>query len=172
MAGPPIPVLPPIIWTPFVNPGTGELTPTALGVIQQIWTAAFGLGGITPGVLLLGSKSGINFNISGDNEIPLALPSGAIGWRPIVGLIFGTSGSFSHAQAGLYSLPFTQGTTLIGQTALSGITATGFNTTGAVTTFTPGLTTIWNYSTLYLNVGTAQGAASQGNFYLYGYPVY
>jgi hypothetical protein len=166
-----IPVLPPITWTPFVDQD-GRLTPTGLNLIQQIWTAAFGLGGITPGVLLLGYKDGINFNIAGDNAIPIALPTGAIGWRAALGIIFGTMGSFSATHAGLYSLAFTQGTTLIGQTALSGITATGFNTIGAVTPFTPNLTAVWNYSTLYLNVGPTQGAASQGNFYLYGYPAY
>jgi len=168
--GPKVPVLPPVTSVAFVNPA-GQLTPAGLNLFQQIWTAAFGLGGITPGVLLLGSAS-VNFNIAGDNQVALALPSGAIGWRAAVGLIFGTMGSFSAAHAGLYSLPFTQGTILIAPTALSGITATGFNTAGAVTTFTPGLTTVWNYSTLQLHVGTAQGGDSQGNFYLYGYPVY
>lgn len=166
-----IPVLPPVGQVPFVTP-TGNLTQSSLALIQQIWAAAFGLGGITPGVLLLGYSDQVNFNVSGDNKISLALPSGAIGWRANVGLIFGTQGSFSVAKAGLYSLPFTQGTTLITQTALSGITATGFNTAGAVITFTPGTTEIWNYTTLQLNVGTPQGGTSLGNFYLYGYPVF
>jgi hypothetical protein len=171
MAGPAIPVVPPLTGIPFVGPG-GELTPAALNIIQQIWAAAFGLGGITPGLLLLGSLDQVNFNIAGDNQIVLALPSGAIGWRAALGLIFGTQGSFSAAHAGLYPLAFAQGTALIGQTALSGITATGFNTAGAVTPFTPGLTAIFNYSTLFLNVGTIQGGTSMGNFYLYGYPVF
>jgi hypothetical protein len=34
------------------------------------------------------------------------------------------------------------------------------------------VTAIWTYSTIFLNVGTAQGAAALGNFYLYGYPVF
>ena len=76
------------------------------------------------------------------------------------------------AHAGLYSVAFKQGVTLLGQTALSGITAIGINTPGATTSLTPGNTAVWNYSTIYLNVGTPQGATSQGNFYLYGYPVY
>ena len=54
----------------------------------------------------------------------------------------------------------------------SGITATGPNTSGASTSLTPGTTQIWTPSTIYLNVGTAQGGTSQGNFYLYGYPVF
>jgi hypothetical protein len=166
-----IPVLPPITGTPFVNQ-SGILTPAALNLIQQIWAAAFGLGGITPGVLLLGYQDQINFNIAGDNAVTLALPVGAIGWRAAIGLIFGTSGSFSTAKAGLYSLAFTQGKTLIAQSGLSGITATGFNTSGVLTPFTPDLTTVWNYTNLYLNVGTRQGGTSLGNFYLYGYPVF
>jgi hypothetical protein len=166
-----IPVLPPVGQVPFVN-SDGLLTQAALQLIQQIWAAAFGLGGITPGLLLLGYKEQINFNVAGDNAVSLALPTGAIGWRAASGLIYGTQGSFSTAHAGLYSLPFTQGATLIGQTALSGITATGLNTAGAVTTFTPGLTTIFNYTSLQLNVGTPQGGTSLGNFYLYGYPAF
>lgn len=166
-----IPVLPPLTAVPFATQA-GILTPAGLNLLQQIWAAAFGLGGVTPGVLLLGYVDGVNFNVAGDNQVTLALPVGAIGWRATVGLIFGTNGSFSAAHAGLYSLPFKQGTALSGQTALSGITATGFNTAGAVATFTPPQTAIWNYSTAYLNVGTPQGATSQGNFYLYGYPVF
>ena len=54
----------------------------------------------------------------------------------------------------------------------AGITATGFNATGAVVTLNLDPTAIWTYSTIYLNVGTAQGGASLGNFYLYGYPVF
>src|SRR6185437_365230 len=108
-----IPTLPPITWTPFVNQ-QGILSPAALNFLQQIWNAAFGLGGITPGVLLLGYKDQVNFNVAGDNQVALALPSGAIGWRPQLGVIFGTEGSFSAAHAGLYSLPFTQGTLLAG----------------------------------------------------------
>lgn len=167
-----IPVLPPIGQAPFVNPQILTPTPSSLALLQQIWNAAFGLGGITPGILLLGYLDNINFNASGDNEITLALPSGSIGWCPQFGMVFGTQGSFSAAHASLYQLPFTQGHQLVAPTALSGITATGFNAPGAVTAMTPGAITIWNYTTLYLNVGTVQGGLSVGNFYLYGYPVF
>lgn len=170
MAGTP-PTLPPLSFGPFVNQAD-TLTIPALNFLQQLWTAAFAGGGITPGLFLFGFLDNINFNVAGDKAITLTLPAGAIGWRSALGMVFGTSGSFSTAQAGIYSLPFTQGVTLLGPTALSGITATGFNTPGAVTSLTLGTTAIWNYKTVYLNVGTAQGAASQGNFYLYGYPVY
>jgi len=165
------PTLPPLSFAPFVNQAD-ILTAPALNFLQQLWAAAFAGGGITPGLFLFGFLDGINFNVAGDKTIALTLPAGAIGWRSALGLVFGTSGSFSTAQAGIYSLPFQQGTMLLGQTALSGIGATGFNAPGAVTALTPGTTAIWNYKTVYLNVGTAQGAASQGNFYLYGYPVY
>ena len=170
MAGNP-PTLPPLSFGPFVNQG-GALTAPALNFLQQLWAAAFAGGGITPGLFLLGYSDGINFNVAGDKPINLSLPAGVIGWRAALGLVYGTSGSFSTAQAGLYSLAFTQGTELLAQTALSGITSTGINTPGASTSLTPGTTAIWNYSTIYLNVGTPQGGASQGNFYLYGYPVY
>jgi hypothetical protein len=170
MAGNP-PTLPPFSFGPFVNQG-GILTPAALNFLQQMWSAAFAGGGVTPGVLLLGYSDGINFNVAGDTPINLSIPAGAIGWRSHLGLVYGTSGSFSTAHAGLYSVAFKQGVTLLGQTALSGITAIGINTPGATTSLTPGNTAVWNYSTIYLNVGTPQGATSQGNFYLYGYPVY
>jgi hypothetical protein len=165
------PTLPPLSFGPFVNQAD-ILTIPALNFLQQLWAAAFAGGGITPGVFLLGYLDNINFNLAGDKAVALTLPAGAIGWRSALGMVFGTSGSFTTAQAGIYSLPFRQGVTLLGQTALSGITATGFNTPGAITNVTPGTTAIWKYSTVYLNVGTAQGGTSLGNFYLYGYPVY
>lgn len=170
MAGNP-PTLPPLSFGPFVNQAAA-LTIPALSFLQELWTAAFAGGGITPGVFLLGYSDAINFNVAGDKPINISIPAGAIGWRASLGLVFGTSGSFSAAQAGLYSLAFEKGAVLLGQTALSGITATGLNTPGAVATLTPGQTAIWTYNTIYLNVGTAQGGTSQGNFYLYGYPVY
>lgn len=163
-------ILPPISNTPIVT-AKGILTLAGLSLFQQIWAGVFGGGGVTP-VSLLGYADSINFNVGGDTAINVTLPPGAVGWRAALGLVFGTSGSFSTAQAGIYSLAFTQGAALIGQTALSGITATGFNTAGATASLTPGTTEIWNYSTVYLNVGTPQGGTSQGNFYLYGYPVF
>ena len=168
---PPSVILPPISNTPFVQPDY-RLTVTGLNIFQQIWAAVFGGGGITPGLFLLGYSDAINFNAAGDKPINLNIPAGAIGWRAALGMVFGTSGSFSTAQAGLYSLAFEGGTQLFAQTALSGITATGFNVAGATTGLTPGTSVIWNYNKIYLNVGTPQGGTSQGNFYLYGYPVY
>jgi hypothetical protein len=173
MAGPKIPVLPPIGQAPFLNPQILTLTPASLALLQQIWTAAFGLGGITPGLLLLGYSDNINFNVAGDTQISLALPSGAIGWRASLAMVFGTQGSFNTARAGIYRDAFQQGTALAGQTALSGITGTGFVVSGATTdVLTPDTSVIWNYSTVYLNVGTPQGGTALGNFYFYGYPVF
>jgi hypothetical protein len=164
-----VPVLPPIFGAPIVD-GQGHLTTIGINLFQQIWTAAFGGGQSAPN--LLGYLDAINFNVAKDNQINLILPTGAIGWRTALGMIFGTNGSFTTAKAGIYSVGFQQGVTLVGQTALSGITATGLNTAGAVTTLNPNVTAIWTYKTIFLNVGTAQGATSQGNFYLYGYPVF
>ena len=153
-------------------PPTGILTPVGLNLFQQIWQGVFGTGAVIPGMILLGYLDGINFNVLGDKPITLTRPVGAIGWRAAVGLVYGTNGSFSTATAGIYSLAFQQGAVLLGQTALSGITTAGINTPGAVATWTPNQSAIWNYTTIYLNVGTAQGVVSQGNFYLYGYPVF
>jgi hypothetical protein len=163
------PVLPPLTGVPIVD-SQGHLNPTGLNLFQQIWTAAFGSGEIAPN--LLGYLDAINFNVAQDNTINLILPVGTIGWRAALGIVFGTSGSFTTAKAGIYSVAFQKGATLVGQTALSGITAIGPNTPGAVTVLNPNLTAIWTYSTIFLNVGTAQGGASLGNFYLYGYPVF
>lgn len=165
-------ILPPVAGIQMVEPN-GTFTPAGLSLFQQVWAAVFGGGGVTPGLFLLGFLDNINFNVTGDKQVNLTLPVGATGWRAAVGMVFGTSGTFSAARAGIYQLAFQAGTTLLGQTALSGITATGFNTTGAVTpALTPDATAVWNYSTVFLNVGTKQNATSQGNFYLYGYPVY
>src|SRR5580704_17782785 len=123
MAGTP-PTLPPLSFGPFVNQA-GTLSLAALAFLQELWTAAFAGGGVTPGLFLLGYSDDINFNVAGDNPITLALPAVAIGWRANTAIVFGTSGAFSTAQAGLYSQPFQNGVTLKGQTALSELTATG-----------------------------------------------
>lgn len=166
-----VPNLPPLSQVPFVNQNGGLTTP-ALNFLQQLWAAAFAGGGITPGVFLLGYLDNINFNLAGDKAVPLTLPAGALGWRAALGIVFGTNGTFATAKAGIYQLPFEAGVTLLGQTALSAISATGFNTPGAIAPLTPGTTAIWNYTKVYVNVGTPEGATSQGNFYLYGYPIY
>lgn len=165
-------ILPPIGGVQVVYPSNGQFTPAGLNLFQQVWAGVFGGSGITPGLFLFGFLDGINFNVAGDKQINLTLPAGAIGWKSALGVVFGTSGSFSAAHAGIYSLAFQAGTTLVGQTALAGITATGFNAPGATAPLTPDTTAIWNYKTVFVNVGTPQGATSQGNFYLYGYPVY
>ena len=164
-------ILPPITRAPIVDQG-GFLTPSGLNLFQQIWTGVFGSGAVIPGLFLLGSAQSINFNVLGDTQINLALPPGSVGWRAQLGMVFGKSGTFATAEAGLYSLAAKAGTTLIGQTALSSITQTGTNNPGALASLTPGATAVWDYTTIYLNVGTAEGAASLGSFYLYGYPVY
>jgi hypothetical protein len=166
-------ILPPLGGVQVVYPNTGTFTPAGLNLFQQVWAGVFGGGGVTPGLFLLGFADGINFNLAGDKAIPITLPVGAIGWRAQAGMIFGTNGTFATARAGIYQLAFQGGVVLLGQTALSAITAVGFNTPGAVaSSLTPGTSAIWKYTTVYLNVGTPEGATSQGNFYLYGYPVY
>lgn len=164
-------ILPPLAGVQMVQPN-GAFTVAGLNLIQQLWAGVFGGSGITPGLFMLGYLDNINFNVVGDKLVTLNLPTGSIGWRAALGMVFGTAGSFSTAKAGIYSVAFQQGVTLLGQTALSGISATGTNTAGAVASLTPGTTAIWTFSKLYLNVGTAQGGAALGNFYLYGYPVY
>lgn len=163
------PVLPPLTGIPIVD-NEGRLLSNGLNLFQQLWTAAFGSGSAAPN--LLGYSDAINFNVVGDTAISLSLPTKAIGWRSALGMVFGTSGIFTTATAGIYSVASQQGAMLVGQKALSGITATGFNATGSVVTLNPDSTAIWTYSTIYLNVGTAQNGASLGNFYLYGYPVF
>lgn len=167
----PAPIFPPVSGVQMVKPD-GTLTIAGLNLFQQIWGGVFGGSGITPGLFLLGFSDNINFNVAGDKMIPLSLPVGSIGWRPSIGIVLGTAGSFSVAQAGIYQLAFRQGVTLVGQTALSAITSVGLNVPNATAGVTPATTAVWSYSTIYLNVGTPQGATSQGNFYLYGFPVY
>lgn len=167
----PAPIFPPISGVQMVKPD-GTLTIAGLNLFQQIWAGVFGGSGITPGLFLLGFSDGINFNVAGDKSIPISLPVGAIGWRAALGMVLGTAGSFSVVQAGIYSLSFRQGVALLGQTALASISALGLNVPNATANLTPNATAVWSYKTVYLNVGTPQGATSQGNFYLYGYPVY
>src|SRR5579864_729819 len=91
---PPPNILPPLAGIPVVQENRAFTEP-ALNLIQQLWAAVFGGGGLTPGIVLLGFADNINFNLAGDKRINLNLPSGAIGWQAAKGIVFGTSGSFS-----------------------------------------------------------------------------
>jgi hypothetical protein len=152
------------------------------GVATALGNAATANGGIqtSPAVMLLGYADGINCNATGDTPIPLTLPSGAIGWRVTGGTTANSSAfwyqatgsSATTAKIGIYSAASQGGTQLLGQTNPN-LSASGTNTASAVTgTITPGINTLWTFTTIYLNVGTAQGATCTGNFYLYGEPAF
>jgi hypothetical protein len=108
----------------------------------------------------------VNCNVTGDAAI-LTVPSPSANWSIIKFDAQGVSGTFTTAKAGINSLASGGGVALVSQTGLSGITSAAINTSGNATQLTGGGSpTVWNYQTIYLNIGTAQGGTCVANFYL------
>ena len=74
------------------------------------------------------------------------------------------STSLTTAAAGLFTAPSAGGTALVANAALSGLTASS-----VVSQRTVASTATQSAQNLYLNVGTAQGAAATMDVYVYGY---
>jgi hypothetical protein len=72
--------------------------------------------------------------------------------------------SLSTAAAGLFTAPSAAGTGIVANAALSALTSST-----VVSQRTVAATGIQSGQNLYLNVGTAQGAAATMDVYVYGY---
>jgi hypothetical protein len=72
--------------------------------------------------------------------------------------------SLSTAAAGLFTAPSAGGTAIVANAALSALTSST-----VVSQRTVAATGIQSGQNLYLNVGTAQGAAATMDVYVYGY---
>lgn len=176
-----------IVWTfawngvDWVEQGRSPVTPFGVGVPVSGGTVGntfvHGTGNAVaeagPATTLIGYADGINCNATGDTTITLTLPPGVIGWRITSGLWYQITGSSATtARVGIYSAASQGGTVLQSQTNPNAA-STGINTPGAVSsTIFPAVGAVWNYTTIYLNVGTAQGATCTANWYLFGYPMY
>ncbi len=106
----------------------------------------------------------VNINSLGDTPLPIVLPAGITRYRisELELVNDGVLGSLTTAKVGLYTAISQGGVTLAAQQALSSITSNAAATSGNAMQLTLTLpVAAWlTATTLYLNVGTAQGVAA------------
>ena len=110
---------------------------------------------------LLASYQGVNVNATGDTVLPI-LNTGSYS---VANVIFtNASTSLTTAAAGLFTAPSAGGTGIVANAALSALTGAT-----VVSQRTVASTAAQTGQNLYVNVGTAQGAAATMDVYVYGY---
>lgn len=112
-------------------------------------------------IRLLASYQGVNVNATGDTVLPVLNTTN----YSVSNVIFtNASTSLTTAAAGLFTAPSAGGTGVVSNavlSALTGATVVSQRTVASTATQTSG--------NLYVNVGTAQGAAATMDVYVYGY---
>jgi len=112
-------------------------------------------------IRLLASYQGVNVNATGDTVLPVNNTNS----YGVSNVIFtNASISLTTAAAGLFTAPSAGGTGIVANAALSAMTAST-----VVSQRTVASTALQTGQNLYLNVGTAQGAAATMDVYVYGY---
>ena len=112
-------------------------------------------------IRLLASYQSVNVNATGDTVLPI-LNTGSYS---ISNVIFtNASTSLTTAAAGLFTAPSAGGTGIVANAALSALTGST-----VVSQRTVASTAAQTGQNLYVNVGTAQGAAATMDVYVYGY---
>lgn len=113
-------------------------------------------------IRLLAVATGVNVNSTGD-QATLAINNASS--YSVSNVVFtNASISLSSAAAGLFTAPAAGGTGLVANAALSALSAST-----VVSQRTVASTALQTAQNLYLNVGTAQGAAATMDVYVYGY---
>ena len=113
-------------------------------------------------IRLLAVVTGVNVNATGDQAVLPILNSTNYSVSNVV--FTNASISLSSAAAGLFTAPSANGTGVVANAALSALSAST-----VVSQRTVASTAIQSAQNLYLNVGTAQGAAATMDVYVYGY---
>ena len=112
-------------------------------------------------IRLLASYQGVNVNATGDTVLPIV----NTGSYSVSNVIFtNASTSLTTAAAGLFTAPSAGGTGIVANAALSALTGAT-----VVSQRTVASTAAQTGQNLYVNVGTAQGAAATMDVYVYGY---
>lgn len=111
---------------------------------------------------LLAVATGVNVNATGDQAVLQIINSTNYSVSNVV--FTNASTSLTTAAAGLFTAPSAGGTAIVANAALSGLTASS-----VVSQRTVASTATQSGQNLYLNVGTAQGAAATMDVYVYGY---
>jgi hypothetical protein len=113
-------------------------------------------------IRLLAVFTGVNVNATGDTaKLTVA---NATNWSVSNVVFTNASISLTTAAAGLFTAPSAGGTAIVANAALSALTAST-----VVSQRTVASTAIFTGDNLYVNVGTAQGAAATMDVYVYGY---
>lgn len=117
--------------------------------------------GTNQAIRLLASYQGVNVNVLGDTVLPILNTTG----YSVSNVIFtNASVSLTTAAAGLFTSPNAGGTAIVANAALSALSAAS-----VVSQRTVASTAAQAGQNLYLNVGTAQGAAATCDVFVYGY---
>lgn len=112
-------------------------------------------------IRLLASYQGVNVNATGDTVLPVQ-NTGRFSVSNVI--CTNASTSLTTATAGLFTAPNAGGTAIVADAALSGLTSAS-----VVSQRTVASTAAQTGGNLYLNVGTAQGAAATMDVFVYGY---
>jgi hypothetical protein len=112
-------------------------------------------------IRLLASFQGVNVNATGDTVLPIVNTNS----YSVSNVIFtNASVSLTTAAAGVFTAPSAGGTGIVANAALSALTGSTI-----VSQRTVASTALQTGGNLYVNVGTAQGAAATMDVYVYGY---
>jgi hypothetical protein len=110
---------------------------------------------------LLAVYKGVNANVTGDTVLPINNSTS----YSVSNVIFtNASISLTTAAAGVFTAPAAGGTGIVANAALSALTGST-----VVSQRTVASTAAQTGQNLYVNVGTAQGAAATFDVYVYGY---
>ena len=113
-------------------------------------------------IRLLAVVTGVNVNQTGD--VATLNIANASNWSVSNVVFTNASISLTTAAAGVFTAPAAAGTAIVANAALSALTGSTI-----VSQRTVASTAIQTGQNLYINVGTAQGAAATMDVYVYGY---
>jgi hypothetical protein len=119
------------------------------------------LVGTNQALRLLAVYQGVNANVTGDTVLPI-INSTTYSVKNVV--FTNASISLTTALAGVFTAPAAGGTAIVANAALSALTGPT-----VVSERTVASTAAQTGQNLYVNVGTAQGAAATFDVYVYGY---
>jgi hypothetical protein len=130
----------------------------------QIAKFALNGGSLNQGRLAYAARN-LNLNATGDTPVTILLPPGVVNYRVTTISVANSAGALpTTATLGVYTAPSAGGFAMVtgGHSVLSGITSQANATTGnsQALTMVAATTTAFNNTTLYVNVGIAQGSAS------------
>ena len=117
--------------------------------------------GSNQAIRLLASYQSVNVNATGDTVLPI-LDTGSYSVSNVI--VTNASISLTTAAAGLFTAPSAGGTGIVANAALSACTGPT-----VVSQRTVASTAAQTGQNLYINVGTAQGAAATMDVFVYGY---